>query len=337
LDNRQLRKRGGGLFGSNPLTGSIGVVTINLPRIGYLSKNIQEFYQRLEKLMILAKESLVIKREIIEKYTEEGLYPYTKFYLRSVKQKFGKYWSNHFSTIGLVGLNEALLNFNGEDLTSKKGQEMGNQILQFMRDKIFEFQEETKEMFNLEATPAEGTAYRLAKLDQMKFNSQAQSELALTNLRGYNSNKAKKLIFGNQVAVEESGAEPYYTNSSQLPVYFTEDIFTALDLQDELQSKYTGGTVLHGFLGEKINDIATVKKLVKTIATNYKLPYFTLTPTFSICPKHGYISGEHDNCPRCQSECEVYSRVVGYIRPVKQWNKGKQQEFADRLEYKVTE
>jgi ribonucleoside-triphosphate reductase len=337
LDNRQLRKRGGGLFGSNPLTGSIGVVTINLPRIGYLSKDIQEFYQRLEKLMILAKESLVIKREIIEKYTEEGLYPYTKFYLRSVKQKFGKYWSNHFSTIGLVGLNEALLNFNGEDLTSKKGQEMGNQILQFMRDKIFEFQEETKEMFNLEATPAEGTAYRLAKLDQMKFNSQAQSELALTNLRGYNSNKAKKLIFGNQVAVEESGAEPYYTNSSQLPVYFTEDIFTALDLQDELQSKYTGGTVLHGFLGEKINDIATVKKLVKTIATNYKLPYFTLTPTFSICPKHGYISGEHDNCPKCQSECEVYSRVVGYIRPVKQWNKGKQQEFADRLEYKVTE
>lgn len=280
LDNRQLRKRGGGLFGSNPLTGSIGVVTINLPRIGYLSKDIQEFYQRLEKLMILAKESLVIKREIIEKYTEEGLYPYTKFYLRSVKQKFGKYWSNHFSTIGLVGLNEALLNFNGEDLTSKKGQEMGNQILQFMRDKIFEFQEETKEMFNLEATPAEGTAYRLAKLDQMKFNSQAQSELALTNLRGYNSNKAKKLIFGNQVAVEESGAEPYYTNSSQLPVYFTEDIFTALDLQDELQSKYTGGTVLHGFLGEKINDIATVKKLVKTIATNYKLPYFTLLLLF---------------------------------------------------------
>ena len=352
LDNRELRKRGGGLFGSNPLTGSIGVVTINLPRIGYLSKNIEEFYQRLEKLMVLAKESLVIKRENIEKYTIEGLYPYTKFYLRAVKQKSGKYWSNHFSTIGLVGLNEALLNLNGEDLTTGKGQEIGNQILEFMRDKIFKFQEETNQLFNLEATPAEGTAYRLAKLDQKKFDSQVQLELASSDLRVHDDfpvqsglvpddlrvhdeNKENKLIFGNQMAVEKSGAEPYYTNSSQLPVYFTEDIFTALDLQDELQSKYTGGTVLHGFLGEKINDIATVKKLIKTIATNYKLPYFTLTPTFSVCSNHGYISGEHHKCPKCKSECEVYSRVVGYIRPVKQWNKGKQQEFMERKEYVV--
>ncbi len=321
LDNRELRKRGGGLFGSNPLTGSIGVVTINLPRLGYTSRSKEEFYHKLEKLMDLAKESLVIKREVIEKYTDEGLYPYTKFYLRAVKGKSGKYWSNHFSTIGLLGLNEASQNLFGKDLTTSEGQEFGEEVLEFMRAKIGDFQDKTADLFNLEATPAEGTAYRLAKLDQRKFDL----------------GKEPKLIFGNQMAVAESGAEPYYTNSSQLPVYFTEDIFTALDMQDKLQTKYTGGTVFHGFLGERINDIQTVKKMIKTIAENYELPYFTLTPTFSICPTHGYVSGEHHNCPTCRAECEVYSRVVGYIRPVKQWNHGKKQEFAERKEFVLVE
>ena len=319
LDKRELRKRGGGLFGSNPLTGSIGVVTINLPRIGFLSKTKNEFYHRLEKLMEQAKESLLIKREIIEKYTEEGLYPYTKFYLRGVKQKTGKYWFNHFSTIGLLGMNEACLNLFKKDITTPEGQEFTKQVLDFMRDKILGFQEQTGDLFNLEATPAEGTSYRLARLDQKKFEI----------------NKNNKIKFANQQAVEKTGAEPYYTNSTHLPVYFTEDVFTALDLQDEIQSKYTGGTCFHAFLGEKVNDPEMIKKLVKTFASNYKIPYIYITPTFSICPKHGYVSGEHPNCPECQSECEVYSRIVGYLRPVKQWNKGKQQEFAERKEYVV--
>ena len=279
LDNRELQKRGGGLFGANPMTGSIGVVTINLPRIGYLSKNRDEFLERLDVLMDLAKESLETKRIFIERLTEMGLYPYSKYYLRDIKLRRGSYWGNHFSTIGLVGMNEALLNLLGKDITTGEGNRFAQRVLNHMRKKMIKYQKETDNMYNLEATPAEGTTYRLAKLDQKKFPD---------------------IIFANDEAVKRNGAEPYYTNSSQLPVGYTNDIFEALDLQDDLQTKYTGGTVLHGFLGEKVNDIEVVKNLVRTIATKYSLPYFTFTPTFSICPEHGYIAGEHQTCPKCK-------------------------------------
>lgn len=278
LDNRELNKRGGGLFGANPMTGSIGVVTINMPRIGYLAKDEKDFFQRLDYLMDLAKESLETKRRFIEKLTETGLYPYSRHYLKSIKQRRGTYWGNHFSTIGLVGMNEALENLIGEKIVTKKGNKLAQKILEHMRKRMVKYQKETDNMYNLEATPAEGTTYRLAKLDQAKY---------------------PKIKFANDSAVKKNGAEPYYTNSSQLPVGYTSDIFEALELQDNLQTKYTGGTVLHGFLGEKINDIEVVKNLVKTIATKYHLPYFTFTPTFSICPEHGYLSGEHHTCPKC--------------------------------------
>lgn len=281
LDNRELRKRGGGLFGANPMTGSIGVVTINLPRIGYTAKTEKQFFERLDELMDLAKESLEAKRIFIERLTELGLYPYSRHYLKTIKMKRGGYWGNHFSTIGLVGMNEALLNLMGIDITSKKGNKFAQKVLNHMRDKMVEYQEETGNMYNLEATPAEGTTYRLARLDRKQY---------------------PEIIFANNQAVREEGAEPYYTNSSQLPVGHTSDIFEALDLQDGLQTKYTGGTVLHGFLGEKINELDTVKNLVRTIAANYALPYFTFTPTFSICPIHGYLTGEHKTCPKCQME-----------------------------------
>jgi ribonucleoside-triphosphate reductase len=316
LDNRELHKRGGGLFGANPLTGSVGVVTINMPRLGYLSKGKKDFLTRLNRLMDLAKESLEIKRQMVERLTEKGLYPYTKFYLDAIKLRRGQYWANHFSTIGLVGMNEALLNLIGKDITTKEGQKLSEEILEHMRERITGYQKETGNLYNLEATPAEGTAYRLARIDRKKYPD---------------------IVFGNNDAVRERKAEPYYTNSSQLPVYFTEDIFEALDLQDKLQTKYTGGTVLHGFLGERLWDIKTTKNLVKKIAENYSLPYFTLTPTFSICPTHGYLSGEHEFCPKCviEQRAEVYSRVVGYIRPVEQWNHGKKAEFSDRKEFIV--
>lgn len=316
LDNRELYKRGGGLFGANPLTGSIGVVTINMPRLGYISKNKKEFFQKLDRLMDLAKQSLEIKKEMIENLTEKGLYPYSQFYLDSVKARRGKYWSNHFLTIGLVGMNEALLNLIGKNIAAKGGRELAEEILVHMRERIIGYQKETDDLFNLEATPAEGTAYRLARLDRKKYPD---------------------IIFANDKLVKSKSAEPYYTNSSQLPVQYTDDIFEALDLQDGLQTKYTGGTVLHGFLGERICDIETTKKLVRKIAENYKLPYFTLTPTFSVCPVHGYISGEHFICPKCvvKQETEVYSRVVGYIRPVPQWNQGKQEEFKDRKTFVI--
>ncbi|MDH4330144.1 MAG: ribonucleoside triphosphate reductase [Candidatus Moranbacteria bacterium] len=281
LDNRELRKRGGGLFGANPMTGSIGVVTINMPRIGYLAKDKKEFFQKLDELMDIAKESLEAKRIFIERLTEIGLYPYSRHYLKSIKMRRGKYWSNHFSTIGLVGMNEALLNLIGKDITTYQGNRLAQKILNHMRDKMVKYQKETDSMYNLEATPAEGTTYRLAKADQKRFPD---------------------MIFANDNAVKNEGAEPYYTNSSQLPVGHTSDIFEALDLQDGLQTKYTGGTVLHGFLGEKINDLETVKNLVRTIASKYSLPYFTFTPTFSICPVHGYIAGEHQTCPKCAIE-----------------------------------
>lgn len=313
LDTRVLEKKGGGLFGANPLTGSIGVVTLNMPRIGYLSKNEDEFMENLEKKILLAKESLEIKRKILERFTEQNLYPYTKFYLKDIKTRFGEYWKNHFSTIGLVGMNEACLNLFHENIASDKTREFTLKVLDFMRDKLLEFQNETGNYYNLEATPAEGTSYRLAKKDKEKY-----PRIVCANERDY-----------------KKGAEPFYTNSTHLPVNFTDDIFEALDLQDDIQTKYTGGTVIHLFLGEQVSNLETVRNTVRKVCDNYHLPYFTITPTFSVCESHGYINGEHKNCPECNTECEVYSRVVGYLRPVKQWNKGKKAEFSQRKTFKI--
>ncbi len=292
LDNRELRKRGGGLFGANPLTGSLGVVTINLARLGYLSKNKEEFKNRLLDLMQLAKESLEIKRKIIDKFTEDRLYPYSMFYLENIKARFGSYWRNHFSTIGINGMNEAALNLMGKDLSSLEGQTFAGEILDFMREKLMDFQNETNNLYNLEATPGEGCTYRFAKKDQELYPG---------------------IICANSEAVKQLGADPYYTNSSHLHVNYTDDIFSALDLQDSLQTKYTGGTVLHGYLGEKLPGGESTKKLVKKIVENYRLPYFTITPTFSICPKHGYLSGEHKFCPKCDEEIG-YQETVEEIR-----------------------
>ena len=308
LDNRELRRRGGGLFGANPLTGSIGVVTINLPRLGYLSASEGEYFARLERLMSLAKNSLLIKRNVLEKMTEQGLYPYSRHYLRSVKERFGGYWFNHFNTIGLVGMNESLLNFMGKDICSEEGRAFAIKVLDFMRDLLLTFQEETEDqLFNLEATPAEGTAYRLAKID-------------------------KELYPDIITAGQDS---PYYTNSTQLPVSFTDDIFSALDLQEELQVRYTGGTVFHIYLGERIENIEACKKLLQRIMGRYRVPYITITPTFSICLDHGYLPGEQYECPQCGRETEVWSRVVGFYRPVQNWNKGKQSEFSERKVFKI--
>ena len=313
LDKRELLKRGGGLFGANPLTGSIGVVTINLPRIGYLAQNEKDFFDRLTKIILIAKESLSIKRKILEKFTDKNLYPYTKFYLREIKNNTGLYWKNHFSTIGIIGMNEACLNFLGEDITGKRGQEFSLKVMDFIRDMIAQIQQETGELFNLEATPAEGTSYRLPLLDKKRF---------------------PEIICANEDNYQQGGA-PYYTNSTQLPVNYTDDILETLMLQDKLQAKYTGGTVLHIFLGELVSDTMAIKSLVKKISNNFRLPYFTLTPTFSICSSHGYLNGEQKICPVCKQETEVYSRVVGYLRPVKQWNNGKQAEFKMRKMFKV--
>ncbi len=313
LDNRELRKRGGGLFGANPLTGSIGVVTINLPRIGYLAKNEDDFMNRLDRLMDIAKESLEIKRKELEAFTQKGLYPYTTFYLRDVKARSGQYWSNHFSTVGIVGMNEACLNFLGKNISAPEGQAFSLKVLEHMREKLSKYQEETGSFFNLEATPAEGTSYRLAMLDQKK---------------------CPNIIFANgQIETKN----PYYTNSTHLPVDYSKDIFDVLNLQDKLQASYTGGTVLHGFLGEEVSDTTTVRYLIRTITNNYTLPYFTLTPTFSICPEHGYLQGEQKECPHCHEKTEVYSRVVGYLRPVNRWNDGKQEEFIARKTYEINE
>lgn len=313
IDNRELEYRGGGLFGSNPLTGSIGVVTINLPKIGYLAKNEKEFFEMLKQKMDIAKESLEEKRKIIEHLTENGLYPYTKYYLRDIKKRFNKYWKNHFSTIGLIGANEACLNLLGVNIADKKGLEFANKIMDFMTDVIIDYKKETGNNYNLEASPAEGASYRLAKKDKENY-----PDIIVANEKEY-----------------KKGAKPFYTNSTQLPVNFTDDIFEALNLQDELQAKYTGGTVIHIFAGERIYDLDVMKNLVKKICTNYKLPYFTFTPTFSICKTHGYIAGEHFKCPKCNEETEVFSRVVGYIRPIKQWNDGKMEEFKTRKNFCV--
>ena len=313
LDNRELLKRGGGLFGANPLTGSIGVVTINLPRIGYLSKTKKEFFSNLREKAILAAESLRIKRKVLEKFTEQNLYPYSTFYLRQIKENHGLYWKNHFSTIGIIGMNEACLNFIGQDIASKAGQEFSVEIMKFLRELIAGIQEDSGDIFNLEATPAEGTSYRLAKLDKKQFPD---------------------IICANQ-ADSENGGFPYYTNSSQLPVDYSDDIFQVLKLQDNLQAQYTGGTVLHIFLGEHVQDTDALKKLIRKIATNFRIPYFTITPTFSVCPSHGYLTGQQETCPKCNSDTEVYSRVVGYLRPVKQWNNGKQAEFGMRKNFEI--
>ena len=313
LDNRELIKRGGGLFGANPLTGSIGVVTINLPRIGYLSKNEKEFFERLGKVISLAKESLLIKRKVLERFTEQNLYPYSKFYLREIKKSTGLYWKNHFSTIGVIGMNEACLNFLETDIGSDIGREFSLKVMDFIRNKMAEMQEQTGDIFNLEATPAEGTSFRLANIDKEQFPN---------------------IICANEEAFE-AGADPFYTNSTQLPVNYTDDIYKTLELQDELQTKYTGGTVLHIYLGENVSDITVIKTLIRKIVTHFKLPYLTLSPTFSVCPSHGYLKGKQEKCSHCNEETEVYARVVGYLRPVKQWNNGKQAEFSMRKAFKV--
>mgnify|MGYP000008674095 CR=1 FL=1 len=314
LDTRELKRKGGGLFGANPLTGSIGVVTINMPRLGYLSEDEDEFIERLDRLMDLAKESLELKRKFLERLTDRDLYPYAKFYLRNIKQRFGEYWKNHFATIGLVGMNEACLNLGLGDIGTEEGRSFALRVLEHMRKRLLEYQKETGNNYNLEATPAEGTSYRLALLDKKKY---------------------KDIICANEDEYRK-GAEPFYTNSTQLPVNYTDDIWEALRLQDELQTKYTGGTVLHIFVGERITNYEAVKNLVRKICSNFRLPYFTISPTFSICPNHGYIGGEHHTCPKCGSHCEVYSRIVGYLRPVDQWNKGKQAEFRYRKTFKLS-
>jgi anaerobic ribonucleoside-triphosphate reductase len=309
LNTGELRKRGGGLFGSNPLTGSVGVVTINLPRIGYLAKNEADFRGRLEHLMEIAKESLEIKRKTIEEQTERGMYPYSAHYLKNVKERTGNFWFNHFNTIGLIGMNEACLNFLGKDITTEEGQKFALDTLKLMRDIITRFQEETGHVYNLEATPAEGTSYSLARLDRERYPD----------------------------IVTAGKEEPYYTNSTHLPVGYTDDIFETLDLQDELQCQYTGGTVLHLYLGEQIKDTEIAKQLIRKAFTNYQLPYLSLTPTFSVCPEHGYLNGEVCTCPDCGRDTEVWSRVVGYLRPVQNFHKGKQEEYKQRVKYVIRE
>ncbi|HIE41255.1 MAG TPA: ribonucleoside triphosphate reductase [Candidatus Aenigmarchaeota archaeon] len=312
INQKELRKRGGGFFGANPLTGSLGVVTINLPRIGYLYKDETQFFERLGELMELAKQSLEIKRKILEEFTEKGLYPYSKFYLRNIKKGFGGYWKNHFNTIGLVGMNEACLNLLGCDIGEKEGQKLALKVLDFMRDRLAEFQTETSNIYNLEATPAEGTSYSLARIDKKKYPD---------------------IIVANEEEVKKRNAKPYYTNSTWLPVYYTDDFWELLRHQDPLQVKYTGGTVTHLWLGEANISAESLITLAKRICKNFRLPYFTFTPTFSICPLHGYLKGEIPICPKCNERTEVYSRVVGYLRPVDQWNPGKQEEFKQRKKF----
>jgi len=336
LDNRELRKRGG-LFSANPLTGSLGVVTINLPRIGYLAKMEsagggfakKKFFSLLGGLMDIAKISLMIKRDAVENYTENGLYPYCRYYLSDIYKRNGIYWKNHFNTIGINGMNEAVVNLLGKPISDPESKEFAMEVMDYMREKILIYQKETDEMFNLEATPAESTGYRFAKIDKEQYpNSVCANE-----------------------AEYKKGAAPFYTNSTHLPVDYTSDVFEALDHQDSLQCKYNGGTVFHCFLGESLPDVESVKNLAKKISQNYKLPYFSITPTFSICSKHGYLKGAWEFCPTCDKEigfvtednrkesqrtrCEVFSRIVGYLRPVSQWNPGKVSEFSKRKTYFV--
>ncbi len=311
LDKRELAKRGGGLFASNPLTGSVGVVTINMARLGYLSDCKKNFYERLRKLMEIAKESLEVKRKTIELYTDKGLYPYSKFYLRNLRCRFGQYWKNHFSTIGINGMNECCMNFLGLPISHPDSIDFSREVMLFMRSVLEEFQRETGNIYNLEATPAESAAYRFALLDTRKY---------------------RDIIVANQSDFLR-GAKPYYTNSSQLPVNHTDDLFEALRIQDSLQTLYTGGTVFHVFTGESAMTCKAARNMVRKVCENFKLPYITLSPSFSVCPNHGYISGEHFACPKCGERSEVYSRIVGYMRPVSQWNEGKRREFMDRAHF----
>jgi ribonucleoside-triphosphate reductase len=306
LDNRELRKRGGGLFGANPLTGSVGIVTVNLPRLGYLYKNKTDFKKNLKRILDLSKDILDTRRKVVEKNTKDNLYPYSKFYLRAVFERFGEYWKNHFSTIGVIGMNECIRNFSDdkEDITTAKGQKFAEEILDYIRDVMTEYQV-NGDLYNLEATPGEGTTYRLAKKDKSQFSD----------------------------IITAGKNEPYYTNSTQLPVDYSTDLFEVLRLQDSLQTKYTGGTVLHGYLGEKIHDPEVTKNLIKTVFENYQLPYFSVTPTFSTCDEHGYLDGEQFSCPKCGKETEVWTRVVGFYRPVQAFNNGKFEEYQERKEY----
>ncbi len=303
LDLRELRKKTGGFFGSGESTGSVGVVTINLPRIAYLASDEADFYRRLDRLMDVSARSLKIKRNVISRLLEEGLYPYTKRYL-------GKF-DNHFSTIGLIGMNEAGLNAKWlrADLSHDKTQQFAKDVLNHMRARLSDYQEQYGDLYNLEATPAESTTYRLAKHDREKWP--------------------------DIITAGHAGDKPYYTNSSHLPVDYTTDIFDALDIQDSLQTLYTSGTVFHAFLGEKLPDWRAAANLVRTIAENYKLPYYTMSPTYSICSEHGYLTGEQKVCPKCGKTTEVYSRITGYYRPVQNWNDGKLQEYQNRTEYKM--
>jgi ribonucleoside-triphosphate reductase len=307
LDNRELKKRGGGLFGANPLTGSIGVVTINLPRIGYKSKTKEEFLNNIEKMMQIAYESLETKRDVLEKLTDNGLYPYARHYLDGVKKRFDGYWNNHFSTIGIIGMNEALLNFSPikKEIAEQEGKEFALEIMDYMRERMMDFQNKSNHLYNLEATPGEGTSRRLSNLDK---------------------NKYPDIIVANEDAVKADRATPYYTNSSQLPVNYTDDLFEALDIQDDIQIKYTGGTVFHSFIGEAMPNAESVKSLIKKIAYKYKMPYFTITPTFSICPKHGYISGEHYFCPKCDEEQGLVDNDMRESEAIKIANKEVEKE-----------
>lgn len=308
LDVRELRKRGGGLFGSNPMTGSIGVVTINLPRIGYLAKDKADYFARLKHQALLAKSSLAIKRKVIELQSVQGLYPYSTHYLRNVKKKNGTYWANHFNTIGIVGMNESLLNFIGKDIGTPEGQQFSISVLNYLRELMIEFQQEDGMQYNLEASPAEGTSYRFAKIDRARY--------------------------GDDIIT--SGKDtPYYTNSAQLPANYTDDIMECVRKQDEIQSLYTGGTVQHIYIGEKIEDTEVCKKLIKKIFSTSKMPYISLTPTFSVCSDHGYIKGEHFECPVCRKQTEVYSRVTGYLRPLQNFNEGKKEEYRERIKFVV--
>ena len=302
LDLRELRKKSGGYFGSGESTGSIGVVTINMPRIAYLATDEADFFKRLDKMMDIAARSLKVKRNVITKLLNEGLYPYTKYYLGN--------FDNHFSTIGLVGMNEAGLNANWirADMTTEKCQEFTKKVLNHMRERLSDYQEQYGDLYNLEATPAESTSYRLAKHDVEQYPD---------------------------IITASQGDTPYYTNSSHLPVSYTDDIFSALDIQDELQTLYTSGTVFHAFLGEKLPDWEAAANLVRKIAENYKLPYYTISPTYSVCKNHGYLTGEQFTCPECGESAEVYSRITGYYRPVQNWNAGKTQEYKERKEYNI--
>ena len=311
LDVSELRKRGGGLFGANPLTGSIGVVTINLPRLAYKSENEAEFFEGLGRLADIAKTSLELKRKVVEDHTSKGLYPYSAFYLNGVKERTGGYWANHFSTIGIVGMHECILNAkfikSESGIETKAGQNFALKVMNFLRGKMLQYQAETGQIYNLEATPAEGVSPRLAMLDKKRYSD----------------------------IITAGGSTPYYTNSTHLPVTYSDDIFKVVKLQDELQSLYTGGTVLHLYTGEKLEDRETIKNLIQKVFKNNKMPYISITPTFSICSEHGYIAGEQWKCPTCKTDTEVWSRVVGFLRPVQDYNAGKRKEYKERVMYKI--